>query len=87
MLNTILIVAGFRQFLRGSVFLNICAPLLILLTTVPPPSYLKSIQFSSVAQSCSNLCDPMDCCMPGFLVHHQILEFTQTHIHGVGDAI
>ena len=44
-------------------------------------------QFSSVAQSCLTLCDPMDCGMPGLRVHHQLLEFTQTHVHWVGDAI
>ena len=44
-------------------------------------------QFSSVAQSCPTLCDPMNCNMPGLPVHHQLLEFTQTHIHPVGDAI
>ena len=44
-------------------------------------------QFSSVAQSCLTLCDPMDCSTPGFLVHHQLPEFTQTHVHWVGDAI
>ena len=46
-----------------------------------------SIQFSSVAQSCPSLCDPMNCSMPGLPVHHQFLEFTQTHGHQVGDAI
>ena len=44
-------------------------------------------QFSSVAQSCLKLCDPMNCSTPGLLVHHQILEITQTHVHQVGDAI
>ena len=44
-------------------------------------------QFSSVPQSCPTLWDPMDCSMPGFSVHHQLLEFTQTHVHRVGDAI
>ena len=44
-------------------------------------------QFSSVAQSCPTLCDPMDCTTPGFPVHHPLLEFTQTHVHWVGDAI
>ena len=43
-------------------------------------------QFSSVAQSCPTLCDPMNCSMPGLPVHHQLLEFTKTHIHQVGDA-
>ena len=44
-------------------------------------------QFSSVTQSCLTLCSPMDCSMPGFPVHHQLLEFTQTHVHWVGDTI
>ena len=44
-------------------------------------------QFSSVTQSCPTLCDPMDCSMPGLSVHHQLPEFTQTHIYWVGDAI
>ena len=38
-------------------------------------------QFSSVAQSCLTLCDPMDCSTPGLPVHHQLPEFTQTHVH------
>ena len=42
--------------------------------------------FSSV-QSCPTLCDPMHCSMPGFPVHHQLLELTQTHTHRVGDGI
>ena len=42
---------------------------------------------SSVTQSCLTLCDPMDCSMPGFPVHHQLPEFTQTHAHWVSDAI
>ena len=46
-----------------------------------------SVQFSSVAQSCLTLCNPMDCSTPGLPVHHQLLEFTQTHVHWVGDAI
>ena len=44
-------------------------------------------QFSSVAQSCRTLCDPMNCTTPCLPVHHQLLEFTQTHVHRVGDAI
>ena len=46
-----------------------------------------AVQFSSVAQSCLTLCDPVNCSMPGFPVHHQLLEFTQNHVHQVGDAI
>ena len=47
----------------------------------------QSVQFSSVAQSCLTLCDPMNRSMPGLPVHHQLPEFTQTHFHRVGDAI
>ena len=46
-----------------------------------------SVQFSSVAQSCPTLCDPMNLSTPGLPVHHHLLEFTQTHIHWVHDAI
>jgi len=48
---------------------------------------IYNIQFSSVAQSCLSLCDPMDCSIPGLPVHHQLPEFTQTHVHWVSDAI
>ena len=47
----------------------------------------SSVHFSSVTQSCPILCDPMDCSMPGFPVHHQLPEPAQTHVHRVGDAI
>ena len=47
----------------------------------------SSVQFSSAAQSCLTLCDPMDCSTPGLPVHHQLPELTQTHVHWVGDAI
>ena len=46
-----------------------------------------SVQFSSVAQSCPTLCNHMDCNTQGFPVEHQFQEFTQTHVHWVGDAI
>ena len=51
--------------------------------------YIKvnSVQFSSVPQSCLTLCDPMNCSTPGLPVHHQLPEFTQTHVHRVSDAI
>ena len=55
------------------------------------PAYLtsmqSSVQFSSVAQSCPTFCDPMGCSMPGLPVHHQLPEFTQTHVLWVDDAI
>ena len=47
----------------------------------------SSIQFSSVAQSCPTVCDPMNRSTPGLPVHHQLPEFTQNHIHQLGDAI
>ena len=47
----------------------------------------SSVQFSSVAQSCPTLCDPMNCSTPGLPVYHQLLEFTQTHVHQASDAI
>ena len=49
--------------------------------------WLTSVQFSSVAQLCRTLCDPMDSITPGFPVHYQILKLAQTHVHWVGDAI
>ena len=45
------------------------------------------IQFSSIAQSCATLCNPMNCRTPGLPVHCQLPEFTQTHVHWVGDAL
>ena len=42
---------------------------------------VSTVQFSSVAQSCPTLCDPVDCSTPGLPVHHQLPEFTQTHVH------
>ena len=50
----------------------------------PPP---QSVQFSLVTQSCLTLCDPMNQSMPGLPVHHQLPEFTQTHVHRAGDII
>ena len=47
----------------------------------------KDSQYSSVTQSCLTLCNPLDCSTPGLPVHHQPPEFTQTHVHWVGDAI
>ena len=48
---------------------------------------IRAVQFSSVSQSCPTLCDPMNRSTPGLPVHHQLPEFTQTHVHQVGDAI
>ena len=49
--------------------------------------FVNSVHFSSVTLSCPTLCDHMDYSTPGFHVHHQLLEVTQTHVHRVGDAI
>ena len=48
---------------------------------------INDFQFSSVTQLCLTLCDPMNRSMPGLPVHHKLLEFTQTQVHRVGDAI
>ena len=48
---------------------------------------VKQYQFSPVAQSCLTLCDPMNRSTPGLPVHHQLPEFTQTHVHRLSDAI
>ena len=59
-----------------------------LLTMIGPYTlFAISVQFSSVIQSCPTLCDPMNHSTPGLPVHHQLPEFTQTHVHRVGDAI
>ena len=57
------------------------------LSSEPPGKFLNVLQFSSVAQLCPTLCDPMNHSTPGLPVHHRLLECTQTHIHQVGDAI
>ena len=49
--------------------------------------YPELPKFSSVAQSCLTLCNPLDCSTPDFHVHHQLLEPTQTHVHCIGDTI
>ena len=51
------------------------------------PMLVASVQFSSVTQLCLTPCDPMNCSTTGLPVHHQLLEFAQTHVHWVGDAI
>ena len=57
-------------------------------TLSPAPQLdLPASQFSSVAQSCPTVCDPMNRSTPGLSVHHQLTEFTQTHVHRVDDAI
>ena len=62
-------------------------PLLATAVEKPVQQLKTSVQFSSVAQLCLTLCNPMNCSTPGLSVHHQLLEFTQTHVHRVSDAI
>ena len=73
-----------KNRIRNSLSRNSCFPL-------NPGQFLKfefsSVQFSSVAQSCPTLCDPMNRSTPGLPVHHQVQESTQTHVHCVSDAI
>ena len=57
------------------------------LTVTQIMNSLLPSQFSSVAQLCPSLCDPMNHSTPGLPVHHQLPEFTQTHVHRVSDAI
>ena len=57
------------------------------LSSRPTLGQVNSVQFSSVAQSCLTLCNPMNCSTAGLLVHHQLSEFIQTHVHWVGDVI
>ena len=64
--------------------LILCHPLLLLPSIFPS---ISSVQFTSVTQSCLTLCDPMNRSTPGLEVHHQLPEFTQTHVHWVSDAI
>ena len=52
-----------------------------------PSEHVWGVQFSSVAQSCLTLCDPINCSTPGLPVHHHLPGFTQTHVHRVSDAI
>ena len=61
--------------------------LLFFLYLLPVYSVNKSVQFHSVTQSCLTLCGPMDFSTPVLSVHHQLPEFTQIHVHRVGDAI
>ena len=58
-----------------------------LLCCKQPVQFSSVVQFSSLAQLCPTLCDPMNCSTPGHPVHHQLPEFTQTHTHRVSDAI
>ena len=81
------------NYIQISVFLLHCIlNSYALLFTVPlffliSRSHLSSFQFSSAAQSCLTLCDPMDYSMLGFPVHQQLPQLAQTHVHSIGNAI
>ena len=77
-------------FITGHIFLPqnaLCFSCQTQCTKEPQITPLPSVQFSSVAQSCPTLCDPMNCSTPGLPIHHKLLEFTQTQVHRVSDAI
>ena len=76
---------GLSQSSKG--FILTLSRIINLLQARLPYKLLTSVQFSSVAQSCPTLCNPMHRSTPGLPVHHQLLEFIQTHVHWVGDAI
>ena len=66
---------------------SLCISMVISLGSRVPKSIFDSVQFSSVTQLCPTLCDPMNYSTPGLPIHYQQPEFTQTHVHWVGDAI
>ena len=79
--------ASYRQHITGSHFLSIL-PIFAFTWRIDPYVYVYTMDtFSSVAQLCPTLCNPMNHSMPGLLVHHQLPESTQIHVHWVGNAI
>ena len=80
--NTVLLLSGLCRFFLF-IYLHIVKAFISGISQLDS----VSVQFSSVTQSCPTLCDPMNRNTPGLPVHHQLLEFTQTHVHRVGDAI
>ena len=60
---------------------------IVIILTAETTGWVLSNQFSSAAQSCLTLCDPINCSTPRLPVHHQLPEFNQTHVHQVSDAI
>ena len=75
------------QHLKDPLWFSVESKAFIVMTNSAAVALQPNIQFSSVAQSCPTLCDPMNRSTPGLPVYHQLLEFTQTHVHRVGDAI
>ena len=88
--NMALYIEGFMVnsvYLHKYVYLEMVCDLKYSALTFSNHIAFSSVQFSSVAQSCLTLCDPMNRSTPGLPVHHQLPEFTQTHVHWVSDAI
>ena len=84
-----LLIVSLVTFFFNFCFLLLYISLLYSSFASPPAENMmnNTVQFSSVAQLCPILCDPMNRSTPGLPVHHQLPEFTQTHIHRVSDAI
>ena len=83
-----LLMIGWRSGMQGlCCFLSLGAAVLLFQSLGPNKLLHPLLQISSVAQSCPTLWDPVNCSMPGLPVCHQLPEFTQTHVHQVGDAI
>ena len=95
--SEVLFLAGLRRIQDGCIIFPYFLLISIILIVLSPHSWYWScvfplplptrIQFSSVAQLCLTLCNPMNHSTPGLPVHHQLLESTQTFVHWVGDAI
>ena len=82
------LLQSLSQYFISYLHYSICLHISLFLKKYHIASWFQcSFQFSSVTHSCPTLCHPMDCSVPGLPVHHQLLEFTQTHVHWVSDAI
>ena len=81
------LLQGIFQTQGSSPSLLHCRQVLPVRATREAQQFLSVQLISSVAQSCPTLCDPMNCSTPGLPVHHQLPEFTQTHVHRLGDSI
>ena len=77
----------FKVKISSLYYFTLCSDYVCRLETIKISHIVLYLQFSSVAQSCPTLCDPMNRSTPGLSVHHQLPEFTQTHVHQVRDTI
>ena len=80
-----MLARGWEKTLKTDIKMTTATPVLATVHSLFSTFFI-SVQFSSVTQSCLTLCDPMNHSTPGLPVHHQLPEFTQTHVHWVGDA-